>query len=432
MNVSNHDIERISKLTKKTYFFLVILMFFQFLGLFLLVWKDWGILNVAWNIYDRSLNTFGITAVRIDANNQPWFIRQLFGSSYELHHGIENRKNVWDLSFLTFEDANFASIAEDKSGNPWLILGERLAHWNGSEWKFIPTPFDADIKDFICPTVVVKNFIVWGLDNATEGKRIIKLDLREEQIQSQEIALPADLVSPESKFECIVSVGENDLLAVLSDEAQVGFYRLQDLEWHKITSFENEHTHGPLINDVFVNSKGEIWVVTKYWLEDRHVGKFDPIKNSWIWFDVEVGPENSDRYVHIEYNYLAVDGAGRIWISGTKYKNHLNTPMVGVFLETPDGVLKQVLEYTEDNSQVDTSLLSRVLITEDQKIWTWYKQLVWIDSGQQVLPPPLPNWFVVLSDNNTKLFLGYFNVLLLGVILYLSIQIKKVKTNKKI
>src|SRR4030095_157224 len=105
-----------------------------------------------------------------------------------------------DLPSVTFDEMMTVSVTKDKVDNPWLILGERLAHWDGTQWRFIPTPLNADIKNFICPSVVTKDSIVWGIDNATKQTRIIQMDLNQDPVMAREILLPDGLGSQDYNF----------------------------------------------------------------------------------------------------------------------------------------------------------------------------------------------------------------------------------------
>ena len=411
---------------------LYLLIFNQMVVLFLISWNDLPI-SIVWKTVDWSLDRSEINGVAIDGSGEPWFLFDTTSRNnvYQLHHMDKGKTTSWDLPPITFEEAQFVSIAKDKNNNPWLILGKRLAYWDGSQWKFIPMPLDADIKDFICPSVVIKDSIVWGVDTAAEQTRIIQMDINQEPIQAQEITLPDGLDPQEYRFDCIIPGENNGVLAVLSKGVQqVDFYQYQNQEWQKITSFKKEEESYLYVNDVTVDSKGQIWVVLQDWIDGKPVGKFDPKGKIWTWLDMEQ-PVPNIKY--IEYGHIAVDNFGRVWLSATQYgmKGNIFSPIaqnfdaIGVYEESPDGKLVDIRQYTTRNSSLKTSRVSKITIGPDGKIWTWSKQLVWMDGTLQELPQPLPDWFVSLVNPKVMIVFSY---LLLAVLIVIQVRNRRRKT----
>ena len=398
--------------------------------LFLLTWRDLPI-PIVWKTVDWSLNRSDVKTLMVDGNGDPWFLvdRLFQDDAYQLRHETAGKVTSWDLPSITFEEAQFVSIAKDKNDNPWLILGKRLAHWDGTQWIFVPMPLDADIKSFICPSVVIKDSLVWGIDNATEQTRIVQLDLNQEPLQTQEILLPDGLDSKQSRFHCIIS-NNDGLLAVLSNDEQVAFFQLQNSEWQEITSFTKEQ---PLkVNDVAIDAKGQIWVVLilRSWPTGKPVGSYDPKENTWTWLDIEQ-PELNIKY--IEYGHIAVDNFNRIWLSAKQYGPSTNVfssstfkaNAIGVYEESPDRSLVRIRQYTTNNSSLETSSLSKIVIGPDGKIWTWNQQVVWLDGNQQELPQPLPDWFVALTNLKVIIWWNVITLALLTVIVVIRIRIRR-------
>lgn len=395
--------------------------------LFLMSWRMWPI-SVSWKIEDWSFDRQSIKALTVDENSGPWFIveKSFQDRQYELRHLANDGVVSWDLPPITFEEAQFASISIDADSNPWLILGKRIAHWDGSQWEISNMPLDAEINDYICPSVVVKDSTVWGIDSAAEQTRIIQLDIRNDPAKAKAVLLPSDLDSNQFDFDCIIPT-KTGILAALSSKERVDFYNFHNEEWERITSFGKDQVSKLFINDMTLDSAGQIWVLFKLWNEEKQVGKYDPTTGEWTWFDIEWQAELYNR--RFDYSHIVVDNFGRVWISATQYKTTGNSlsssnyeaDTLGVF-EERDKVLIEILHYTSKNSSLETSRVSRILQGSDGKIWTWDKQLVWLDGNRESLPNHLPNWLTKLSspDGFTGLIILSFTLL----VLMLALQIK--------
>ena len=410
---------------------LYLAIFIQWVMLFLISWRELPF-SFAWKIEDWSFSRSRVIATKIDQHGEPWLIADTTGNDiYQLRHVTKDGTVSWDLPFLTLEDAIFTSILQDQNNNPWLILGKRLAHWDGNQWNFTPMPLDADIKDVIPPTVVIKDAMVWGIDMTPDKHRIIKLDLNQDPIQAGEILLPDGLESQQYKFNCIIST-PSGLLAVLSNEEQVAIYQLQDDKWQRITSFvRNKQASNVFVSDVAIDSKDQIWVLlqSRPALE-KPVGRYDPIEKRWIWLGLEQ-PEHNIRF--LEYGHIAFDAFDRVWLFYDEYgttfdfisSSLFHSYVIGVYEEIPDDKLALVRYYSSRNSSLQTSSLSRIAIGPDGKIWTWNQQLVWMDGNQKELPKPLPNWFIFLTEN--KILLLIVSIILLVVYIFVQVRIQKYK-----
>jgi hypothetical protein len=443
MKLTSQQTDKVSiRLLKLNNTFLLLVLICLLLSTFLNNWRNLT-LPIAWNISDRQVNRFEIKAVTIDSNGSPWLIAQkLFRDSegYELRHITENEVDIWDLPSLTYEEMMSISVAKDKTDTPWLLIGERLAHWNGTEWVFSPTPLNASIHDFLSSSTVIQDSIAWGVDYATEGKRIIRLDLGQEPIQAREILLPDGLDTQKYAFESIVSIGDNDLLAVVSNDMQLDMYRLQNFEWRKITSFQKDQASKLYIQDMVVDSNDRIWVVVNPWVKSdgKLVGKYDPKDNIWTWFDIEPQSDVANRF--FDYGFIGVDDLGRVWLSAVQYGPDgsraalfgssnsdllgYETDTLGVYEENSENKLVEIRHYTSKNSYLETRRVSRLILGSDEKIWTWGKQLVWMDSRQQLLPKPLPNRFVALTTKY-RMIISLLSLAFLIIVFAIQWQIRR-------
>jgi hypothetical protein len=403
------------------------------LSLLLLSWRMLPF-PVVWKTTDWSLGRFEIKATTIDENGDPWFLSEKSYDNYQLRHVTKEGTVSWDLPFITLEDAMFLGIVKGKDGNPWLILGKQIAHWNGSQWNFIPMPLEANILSLSCPNMVIKDSVVWGIDYEAKPPRIIQLDLNQEPVQAQEILLPNDLDPEQYGFQCIISTGDA-ILAVLASDSQTSIYQFHNLKWEKITSFQKEQVSYWGVHDITVDSKDQIWVVLRAPLHEKPVGKYDPTTNKWIWLNIEQQSDLQDRT--FEYGHLAVDERGRIWLSATQYRKegdiifsgNFEANTVGVFVEE-NNTLQEIRHYTSKNSNLETSQSAKILIGSDNKIWTWNQQLVWMDRNQKELPNPLPEWLVTLTRYEAVLTIDVISLILM--IASAVIRIRQRRRNPKI
>jgi len=411
------------------------LLIVQCVVLLLMGWRM-APLSISWQTEDWSFSANDISAVLIDENNEPWFLvgKSIKNHQYELRHIANGELISWNLSSITFEEAQFASIAVGADGNPWLILGKRLAHWDGNQWIFSPMPFGSDIKDFSCQSVVVKGSTVWGIDNSAAQIRIIQLDIRTDSVQARVISLPDDLNSSPFSFDCIVST-KTGVLVALSNEKQVVFYELKDKGFRRITSFEKEQIAKSFINDMAVNSSGQIWVLFGFRNEGKQFGTYNPASDKWTWLDAKREKEFS-AYEY-DYGHLAVDTFDRVWVSAVQYGSerklfsfsNVVADTIGVFKEGDDG-LDEVQLYTSLNSSLYTSRVARIIVGSDGKIWTWGEQLVWLDGSQTSLPSTLPSWMAKLSSYNGLVGLTTLSITLLVVMIVLIALQRKTVSQK--
>lgn len=394
---------------------------------------------VTWNITDRAVDSFQIETAMIDSQGYPWFVVQKLSDGYELHHVKAEQADTWTLPALTYEEVMFIAVTKDQTNSPWLILGERLAHWDGTQWAFVPTPLQADLKRFMCPSIAARDSIVWGIDNATESTRLIRLDLEQDPVAGQEVSLPEGLDSQGYKFRCILFTGNDELLAVLSAQNQVDFYRLENLVWQKITSFQKEKDGNLHVGDVTTDSQGRIWILLKYWFEGKPVGQYDPKEDRWTWYAIEAQPEIADRF--LDYEKIAVDDLERVWISASQYRpaaeedsigsHNYEAYAIGVFDEMPGDKLTEIRHYTTLNSNLETSPLAEILIGPDEKIWTWDKQLVWMDSRQPELPQTFAKWFITLTGDGFRMGLNIFTIVCIVPVLVIQLGILRRKRTRQ-
>jgi len=405
----------------------------QWIVLILMMWRMTPI-SIGWKIADWSFDR-QIKTLTLDDQNDPWFIveKSLRNREYELHHLTNAGVDSWKLPPITFEEVTFASVAVGADGNPWLILGKRLAHWDGSEWMISPMPLDAEINDYSCPSVAFKGSTVWGIDSASEMTRIIQLDLSQTPVDASATSLPNSLDASQYDFDCILST-KNGIIAAISSKDQVEFYELQNEVWQKITSFGKDQVSKIYMKDIALDSAGQIWVLFRLRAEEHQVGKYDPQTNKWTWLDVKRKEEfNSYQY---DYGHIAVDNFGRVWISAVQFQQggklffsgNVVADTIGVFEEEGAG-LSETIRYTSRNSSLQTSRVARIIVGQDGKVWTWSEQLVWLDGGQESLPTPLPNWLAKLSSTDGLVILIALSVVLLIVLIAVQIKYRFRKTS---
>jgi len=408
---------------------LILLMVLQLFLLFIIARRNFQLMQIAWTITDWSPNRYEIETVTIDGIGDPWYIDRtlFFNQGYQLRHVTDKKTESWDLPSITFEEALFSAVMIGKGNQPWLLLGKRLAHFDGNQWIFLTTPFDAEIHNYLSPSIAFHGPIVWGIDNASNGTRLIRLDLSQEPIQTQEILLPNGLDEQQFKFDCIVPVEDNNLLAIISNNVEVDFYYFQNHLWKNITSFVKTQSSNIYVNDIAVSSDGQIWIVLTDWIRGKHIGKFDPREGSWKWLEIE-HTKIADR--EFEYEQIAIDALGRVWLSAVQLRPKIKTGLVvngeqdnlvytpeyntiGVYNETRDDKLVEVRHYTTANSSLENNRMSRVLLGPDGRIWTWDRQLAWMDSQKRDLPLPLPEWIVFITNQEILLPIMVFILILL-------------------
>jgi hypothetical protein len=94
---------------------------------------------------------------------------------------------------------------------------------------------------------------------------------------------------------------------------------------------------------------------------------------------------------------IEVDIHGRIWLPGHyDTTNHPYTGMITVFEPGADHELREVVQYTEYNSNYQPNRFS-LYYAPDGRLWNLDERLVWIDTQMPILPHPLPAWLAELD-----------------------------------
>ncbi|MGB7537864.1 MAG: hypothetical protein WBM17_04935 [Anaerolineales bacterium] len=194
---------------------------------------------------------------------------------------------------------------------------------------------------------------------------------------------PADWIQPGS---------DGSLAVYISGDFANAFYLWEDGKWAKITELE-EARAPDLDNCIDRDEKGNIFLLQKPRKEDGRpiLGVFRPEQSKWTWSGLNFMDETMVKYLRVKD--LAADSLGRIWVMVQELGNHYPDEFIGVFQEA-GGKYQEVRHYTEDNAGFSGGQL---LKGDDGRIWAIGDYPAWIDSRQQNIPQPLPEWLAFLT-----------------------------------
>jgi hypothetical protein len=364
------------------------LLFIIYLMLFINLKTEFLFIPIGWNAADWDPLRTDVLTAAIGPDGAPWLVVEpgLRMNFFQLRHAAPDGMKSWDLPSIPYEARLGMSIVEGKDREPWLIFGKQLAQWNGTQWVFIPMPYNADLEHYSNTLLAVKGSEVWGIDQAAKEKRILRLDLGQTPVAAQAIPLPDSVDSQAYSFDGLILAPDNSVIVSITSKTEALFYRYQNDQWLKITSIALDPAKIDCLCDFTLDTGGQIWAAMDPRVRAKPVGIYNPEKNAWIWFDL-LHPDFSGTYYG--YDSILVDPRNRVWLSGTSSGrgNHA----VGVYEIAANNTLVEIRHYTPENSSLQYSFLSSIVLGPDGRIWSWNKQLAWIQSNQQNLPKPLPD-----------------------------------------
>jgi hypothetical protein len=395
-----------------------------------------SLLPTAWHKEDIQTGLPSVRGAAADPDGSVWLISDLRLDEYHIRHVSDGGTSDWafpeELSYVSIEKTpdsffsgehlpqSFLGIARDNSGNPWVIAGGSIHQWDGKAWQTHAYPDGARLGGEVeTPYLFLQEFddliingnLIWGVDSSVDGQRILRMDIGDGTLQTQFLDLPDDALSLNSRADWIKPGPDGSLAVYVSGDSYHAFYLWNDGQWTKIAELEEERAPEWNIS-IDRDDKGNIYMVQKPRETDSRsvIGIFRPDQTTWIWSDVYFISEKGKVYASIDR--LIVDSSGRIWMTGDEFTNHqiqssytelVNSSgtfyeageFIGVFQES-DGIFQEVRHYTADNSGFSGTDL---FMAHTGRIWAVGDYPAWIDSRQQDLPQPLPEWLAFITGD---------------------------------
>jgi len=231
------------------------------------------------------------------------------------------------------------------------------------------------------------------IDGAGDEPRILRIDA----LSGQETVLesPAEAVQLGLSPSQIQRAMDGTLLVLFENENNERVYLLADDRW-QVQEYPVTLPNVRWARDFFLDGDGALWVLLL-----KTDGAWQVEKISRGGESLLTGlpdSEEEDGFGGL-YETLLVDVHQRLWVAG----HHRGQSFMSVFNPEWKGEAEELQRYTSLNSNYLQNLYTNPSLSMDGHIWAFGYSITSMDTNQQELPVPLPDWFVVLAEHRTAI-----------------------------
>lgn len=346
----------------------------------------------------------------VDPQGGFWVISRGW-KNYHVFHNPKIKESVWEWkrdSAFGRPYPTYISVTED--GSPLIWLNTGVLHYVVDHWQEIPFK---DEQKIILWDGMVSGRYGWFVDR--QG-HVVKVDALTGTWS--ELALP---ITAEQRSLSPISASpmpDGNLLVLMSNDIESRVYRLSNGKW---TDQEI-----PIIQangwarDYFLDGDNALWVLLEVGYGNFVVEKIDSLGS----VSLTQLPEslNNEERVIDKYRALMVDSHGRLWVYG------VSPSSVVVFEPAWNDNARELVRYTENNSNFQNRTSFPPVMTADGKIWSFDEQIISVDTNLKDLPKPLPSWYASLDWNSVRLILSLSQITaLLSPLILQSLLARKKK-----
>ncbi|MBK7317308.1 hypothetical protein [Candidatus Villigracilis affinis] len=345
----------------------------------------------------------------VDPQGGFWVISQ--GSkNYHVFHIPKKKDNAWEWkreSAFGTPYPKYISVMED--GTPLIWLDTGVLRYVVDHWKEIP--FENDQSVSILDGMVSGRY-GWFVDRQGHVVRVDALTGIWSELALPEMAEQRGL-SPVSASP----MPDGDLLVLMRNDTESRVYRLSNGKW---TDQEI-----PIIQangwakDYFLDGDNALWVLLEVEYGNFVVEKIDSL-GSVLLTQLPESLNNEERVID-KYRALMVDSLGRLWMYG------VSPSSVVVFEPAWNDNARELVRYTENNSNFQNGTSFPPVMTADGKIWSFDDQIISMDTNLRDLPRPMPSWYALLDWNTIRLILLFSQI----AVLYFPLILRSLLARKK-
>lgn len=317
------------------------------------------------------------------------------------------------------------SIATDPFGRPWMALddgSDGLTFWDGTHWQKFQAP---QPESYIEKAYATGQYIVALSNTPTDTHQLIAID--PSTLSSRLLPIPSLAANTGFQLQGIQPTNTGQLLVLTSGEQGVLFFMLKGDQWQAESIYLNLPAN--IIADNYtMDSLGNLWVLISNcnWdrCEQHRIGKFDRQTQHWQW---NILP--CDLCTDLRYRSLVVDSKQRIWVEthdqiivgqyGWGYRDY-----VDVFEFTSEDVARQLVRYSNDNSNYERTFRTGLQIGSDGRLWAGDRTLLTIDPTQP-LPTPYPDWLAALVSSPAKWIFWAPLTIIVAIIWHIALAYSK-------
>jgi len=371
-------------------------------------------------------------------------VQQLPPSTYVQSFGVdEDEKTIWVVLFEDFGNPGKiqrltpASIeqwdlpassdgmlyrfpigfAHDTDGYPIVIYDEQILQWAGTEWK---TQRIAGGKIMERQRgLIISGTQLWALVVGAENETtLIQIDITTGE--QQQAPLPEPAIQAGQQLRGIRKSAEGALTLWTADETRSQFYAWRDGQWSELAYLEPEPE--TQVVDFTLSPSGILWTLLRSNDLVYTAASWNVIDTTWTQYTLPA----LEGALNMRYEgRIEVDVYERIWLPGMyETRTHRYTEMIRVLQSDASHKLRQVMLYTEHNSNYHSSLFS-LYYAPDGRLWNAGGELVWIDTQVPTLPRPLPTWLAELEGSWWERGFQIGDIVLLVLLMIFGMHIVK-------
>jgi len=332
-------------------------------------------------------------------------------SHYRIYRYPDELNREWDLPDSILGE-NYPQVAsQDATGNPIVWTAKSIYHFTDGNWKALPYQDNLEFIDWERNGWVIGMY-GWAVE--TKNSRFLKID----GLTGEWSVIPL----PESAAQLKISPASlrqavnGNILVLMRNDTLDRIYLFKDEKW-QVQEYSIILPDGGTVWDYFLDDKGGLWTLINT-RDSSIVEKISPAGDlqltslSWS--------TNTDNWNG--YKRIFIDANERIWVTGSY------PPFITVFQPTWKGNAVELVKYTTGNSNYQESGSTDPTMTPDGKIWGFDQRITSMDTNQQNLPAPLPDWFGNLDWNLIRLAITPFQLM---AAIYIGIQSKKLQKQLK-
>jgi len=279
-------------------------------------------------------------------------------------------------------------VSGDREGQPIMWLENASLHYRDGKWNRVSYQGNLTSAYWGLEGVVSgeQGWVIDGKDN--NEKRILRIDA----LSGQEtvLDLPAEAVQQGLVPAQIRRAADGTLLVLFENENNERVYLLADDQW-QVQEYPVTLPGARWARDFFLDADGALWVLL---LKTDGAWQVEKISRDGE-FLVTSLPDSVEEDKFGLYETLFVDVYQRLWVAG--YQRGQSS--MSVFNPEWKGDADELQRYTSLNSNYQQNMPTNLSLSTDGRIRAFGYSITSMDTNQQELPAPLPEWYVSLAEH---------------------------------
>ena len=313
---------------------------------------------------------------------------------YRIYLFPDETSREWNLPDSVLGGDYPDAASQDATGTPIVWANEKVFHYTNGNWQVIPIQNNLEYIDWE-RSGVVEGEQAWAV---TQTKQLVKIDALSGTWAAIPLPETATILGldPVSLRRSI----QGDILVLMEKDTDSRVYLYKDGTW-KSQEYNVFLPDENMVMDYCLDEDGALWVLFTSKAETI-VEKID-ISGEFHW-TVVPAPTDIENWRY--YEKVFVDTHGRMWVTSSSYP-----PFITVFQPIWEGNAIKLVRYTRGNSNYKEDVFNSPTLLADGQILGFDNVITSMDTNQENLPSPLPDWFGNLDWNLIRLFITPFQLL---------------------